>query len=107
MNYNYLKEVAAYIVLQLGGKRFIAMTGAKNMSYGKNGKNDPQLKIQVMKGKNNINSMIISLNNKDLYDIVFYSVKNCEVKEVSRYDDVYCDMLTDIFETETGLKTSL
>ena len=58
--------------------------------------------------KTNANFMEVSLNSLDLYDITFAKLtKMGEMKSVKTYDNVYNDMLVRIFESHTGMYTTL
>lgn len=97
-------EVGKTILSQLGGNRFLAMTGAKPIGI-KDGLK-LQLKMTTVKiGKN----LEIVLNGNDLYDLTFYNIdKNTFGKVVKKeIKDLYCDQLVEVFERETGLFTSL
>ena len=89
---------------QLGGIRFVAMVGAKRIYFTNN-----QLRFAIGKNNSGANYVTITLNGKDLYDINFskYTMKNygCVVK--SEFTDVYAEQLTKVFESVTGLYTSL
>lgn len=87
------------ILQQLGGNKFIAMTGARNFIKIPEG-----VKFRIMKAKDGINSIVIKLNDKDLYDILF--MKDF-IKTISKADDVYGDQLQSTFTENTGLDTHL
>ena len=98
-------QVATTILEQLGGNKFIAMTGAKNLSGDEDGLN---FKI----GRNNSKANVVRINynyGKDLYQVRFlkWDSKTCQMVELKVYEDVYCDMLQSIFTEYTGLFTSL
>ena len=96
-------RVAEEILRQLGGNRFRAMTGAKNFSG-----TDNSLRMRIGRNTTNANYMEVVLNSMDLYDITFAKVtKMGEMKSVKTYDNVYNDMLVEIFESHTGMYTSL
>lgn len=98
-----MSAVANEIYRQLGGNRFRVMTGAKNMVSTENG-----IRMRIGRNKTNANYMEVVLNSMDLYDITFAKVtKMGEMKSVRTYDNVYNDMLVSLFETHTGMYTSL
>ena len=98
-----MSDVANEIYRQLGGNRFRVMTGAKNMVSFEKG-----IGMKIGRNKTNANYMEISLNSLDLYDITFAKVtRNFEMKSVKTYDNVYNDMLVSLFESHTGMYTSL
>ena len=95
------KTIAGTILKQLGGNKFIAMTGAHSFSYDKNG-----TMVLKFKGSKTFNGLRISLNSIDTYDMTFIKIRNLKFskKEIS---GVYNDQLQSIFEEETGLYTHL
>ena len=95
-------EVAQTILNQLGGNRFIVMTGAKNFVAG-----DYTLTFRIPKAKQSINMVKIYLNGLDLYDVTFYRVRGVDVKEIKKVDGLYFDMLQETFTEVTGLYTNL
>ena len=98
-----MSAVANEIYRQLGGNRFRVMTGAKNMVSTENG-----IRMRIGRNKTNANYMEVVLNSMDLYDITFAKItKMGEMKSVRTYDNVYNDMLVSLFESHTGMYTSL
>jgi len=95
-------EVAQEILRQLGGKRFIVMTGSKNFVADKN-----LLGMKLARNSSGANYMRVKLNGLDLYDIEFLSIRGTnEPKVKHQFNDIYCDQLVNIFEETTGLYTS-
>jgi len=96
--------VANTILQQLGGRQFIAMTGSYNFLGTAN-----SLSFKLRRNKANASGMRITLLPSDTYRVEFYRIRNMEAITLEEhvYDDVYCDMLQDIFESVTGLYTSL
>ena len=96
-------SVATTILNQLGGNKFRVMTGAKNfMDHGN------ALSMRIGRNSSNSNYLKITLNDSDLYDVHFSKVtKMGEEKSVREFNDVYNDMLVEIFESHTGMYTSL
>tara|TARA_B100000085_G_scaffold277853_1_gene298771 strand:+ start:53 stop:349 length:297 start_codon:yes stop_codon:yes gene_type:complete len=98
-----MSDIANTIYRQLGGNRFRVMTGAKNLTS-----HEFALSMKIGRNKTNANFMIIELNSMDLYDITFAKVTRMgEMKSVKTYDNVYNDMLVSIFESHTGMYTTL
>ena len=58
--------IANEILNQLGGNRFIAMTGAKTLVH-----DDNSLRFRIGKNKSRANMIRITLNGLDLYDMEF------------------------------------
>lgn len=102
------KEVANEILSQLGGNRFITMTGSKYFIYGENKEHEPYLKMQLTRNKLKARYLIITLNRMDLYDMKFTTVdkiKNMII--LKEYNNVYNDILQSVFTEATGLYTHL
>ena len=94
--------VAKTILEQLGGKKFCAMTGAKNLVGDEN-----SLSMRIGRNSSNSNYLKITLNSMDTYDMKFYRLWKFEEKSVTEYNNIYNDMLTDTFTAHTGMYTSL
>lgn len=95
-------KVAQTILNQLGGNRFIAMTGSKQFIAGEN-----FLRMRLSRNKSGANMLKISLNSLDTYDLEFLKVAKNDFKTVKTVRGVYNDMLQDIFTSETGFYTKL
>ena len=109
-------EIANTILNQLGGGRFIVMTGSKDMIAIYNG-----LRMSLAKNGSKANRLEITLNAMDTYDMRFYrytgprySTRGGQFKmypekvtTVKEYNDIYCDQLQEIFTSVTGLYTRL
>ena len=92
--------VARTILDQLGGGRFLAMTGARDFVAIHRG-----LQFRIPKAAHGINKVVITVNAMDTYDLAFYRIRGATVTEVIASRDVYCDSLQDIFTRHTGLYT--
>lgn len=98
-------EIASTILSQLGGRKFMMMTGASNMGAGKS---SLSMKIPRTKGKEgSVTHVKITLNGKDLYDVEYIRIHGMKMTTVYEDNDIYCDMLRSSFETYTGLYTSM
>jgi len=110
------------IVQQIGGNKFLAMTGSKFQYYGYNDLGYVYLMIKLTKNNSKAQYLKIQLNGLDLYDLTFTRIKKTltplakelgikvydeEIVIVKEYKDVYADMLQDIFTSVTGLYTKL
>lgn len=100
-------QVAKIILQQIGGRRFVAMTGSHDFINLGNG-----LRMSLSRNKTSANRLeIIYDEGADLYNLRFYrqsfSKKTFEVKtkDIKTYEGVYCDMLEEIFTDVTGLYT--
>jgi hypothetical protein len=95
---------AMSVLEQLGGNRFIAMTGAKDFI-----KDEAERMIGFKIGRNSksINYVRITLNPKDMYDMEFIRTRNLDLKVVKRVNDIYFDQLQSVFTENTGMETHL
>lgn len=91
---------------QLGGNRFIAMTGAKNLAYGTNASGAPQYSFKFPMSKV-ANYCRITLEATDTYTMEFMKIRGTTHTTLLPITGVYCDMLASVFEGMTGLRTSL
>lgn len=114
MNRNH--EIATTILQQLGGKRFIVMTGAKDFTTIDNG-----LRFKIGRNGSKANMVEIKLNGLDLYDMEFvkYSPAHLSInhkkgtadwkeevrKTVREFHDIFFDQMQELFTETTGLYT--
>lgn len=101
--------IAATILQQLGGRRFLYFTGSKEPIDMGNG-----LRLKLARDKTAANRLdIIYDEGEDLYTMRFwrmtFSKKTFEVKkrDIAVHEGIYCDMLTEVFTDVTGLVTRL
>lgn len=97
-------QVAETILQQLGGNRFIAMTGARNF-VGR-----PASLTFALPGRmttNGANRVVVELTSDDLYTVEFLRVRGLNLSTVGEVSGVYAESLRAVFEQETGLRTSL
>ena len=99
--------VAMIILQQLGGNRFIAMTGAKNLVA-----EDNALIFRLPENltNNRITAVGIYLEPSDTYRMKFFRQEGAPtfaIDVVAELDDVYCEDLQRIFTRITGLDTHL
>ena len=101
------QQIAETILSQLGGHKFKVMTGAKHLAFDEDG----SLSFKLPRAKDGINYVKITLNGLDLYDMEFRRVtlRKGEIRNVLKaaHSNVYGDMIRGLFETSTGLRTSL
>ena len=99
-------RIANTILEQLGGSKFTAMTGARNFSAVRNG-----LLFAIPGGrgfaKSGINVIQIDLDPNDTYTVTFSRLRAGKRTEISKHSDIYAENLCELFERETGLRTSL
>ncbi len=97
--------VAETILQQLGGNRFLRMTGAKHLTSRSN---SLSMRIaSVNYERKRVNGVVITLDPSDTYTVeaIFMTVKGRNV--VGTRTDVYFDALQDVFTELTGLHTHL
>ena len=95
-------DVAKTILSQLGGNKFIAMTGSKGFTG-----DDKSLTFRIGRNAGDWNAVKIELTPMDDYTITFYRFHKCSISKIKDVEGVCCDNLTDIFTNETGLEVSL
>ena len=88
----------------LGGKRFIAMTGAKPLTIDKKRK---ELLFKIGRNAKGINLVTIRLTSLDLYDMEFAQVRMGKKKVKAVEKRVYGDQLQTFFKKHTGMNTYL
>lgn len=98
--------IANEILAQLGGGRFIAMTGAKNLvNCG------DALRFALPRGlaAHGINRVEIKLTAMDLYELTCgkWNARKLEYAEVSKAAGVYAEDLRRFFKDATGLDCTL
>jgi hypothetical protein len=103
-------DVANTIVEQLGGRKFIAMTGARFFVGDETG---VAFRLPGAGGfcKKGINLVRVELDPNDTYTITFSRLSRKQglphIKVVAQHHGVYFDMLQSMFTSETGLAVSL
>lgn len=101
---NPAPHVSNTILEQLGGRRFIAMTGAKDLIG-----NTDSLMFRLPRGfaKGGINLVKISLRQTDTYSVEALKLDPAECKIIERVDFVFAEDLQRLFTRITGLDTHL
>lgn len=83
--------------------KFIAMTGAHNLLFDNSG-----FYIEMtLPGGEWRRARLTYNDGLDLYEWWFYNYSGMTITKEKKYEMVYNDMVIDIFESETGLKTKL
>lgn len=95
-------NTAQTILNQLGGNKFIAMTGSSSF-----GSTENALHMKLTRNKAGANKLVVTLNSMDTYDLKFMSIRGASVKVKKEVEGVYNDQLQSIFTDVTGLYTSL
>lgn len=107
------QEQATITIEQLGGRKFIAMTGSKNFLRGEVSETNPKPWLRMDLSKNNAgaNRLKITLEANDTYTLEFYKMIicrktfDCKISNQQTFEGVYSDMLQNIFTQVTGLYT--
>lgn len=107
-------DVPRTILEQLGGNKFIVMTGAKNFVGDGN-----TLRMTLPRNGSKANRLWVTLNGKDLYDMRFfrytapklstktYTFTDEKISDEKIYEDVYFDQMQEIFTAHTKMYTHL
>lgn len=98
-------QVANIILQQLGGNRFITMTGVKNLVSSKSSLQFDMPRSPKVKG--GINKVSITLNSNDTYNIIGYRYAKLELTKIQEMKDVQASNLKSAFTSMTGYHTSL
>ena len=111
-------SIAQTILQQLGGNRFVAMTGAHHFLSDGN-----TLRMQLPRNASRANRLWITLDWDDTYTMRFFyyrpggtriDYKRMKVHELREINEtvyeisgIYCDQLQEIFTAQTGMYTHL
>lgn len=98
-------QVAHTILAQLGGNKFLAMTGSHSLCAEKN-----NLQFKVGKNPKKISAVTIELTPMDVYTVKFWKMRTKNGLlgfESTDHTDVYAEDLAPLFVKETGLQTRL
>lgn len=99
-----MSAVAHTILKQLGGNRFITMTGAGDLVADAN---ILSFKLPARFAKNGINYVQVKLEPSDLYTLAFFKFKDLKLTKVDAVYGLYANQLASVFTEKTGLHTSL
>ncbi len=101
-----MSVVAEAILEQLGGRAFLAMTGARDLVGG-----ERRLTFRLPRGfaKDQINRVEIVLDASDTYSVRFTKGNSqARVRRIIRSESgIYDDMLAPLFREATGLETRM
>ena len=107
-------ERATTIINQLGGNKFLAMTGSKDILALENG-----VRMKLQKNMSGANMLEIILDPLDTYNMRFYKYTpgrlnkktwvytDDKITEIEDLSGVYFDQLQGIFTNITGMDTHL
>jgi len=97
-------SIGQTILQQLGGNKFIVMTGAKHFGYSDK---DKTLSFKIGRNASKANYVRIKLTSMDLYDMTFIRIHGANYDELKTYEGLYADMLQSAFTEYTGMYTRL
>lgn len=95
---------AQTIINQLGGNKFIVMTGAKQFIFSEK---DKFLRFKIGRNAGKVNLVKIYLLPSDTYRMEFGRTHGQKYKILKEFDLVYADQLVPLFEKTTGMHTKL
>ena len=109
------QEIASEILNQLGGNKFLVMTGASNLLAINNG-----LRMNLPKNMSSANLLYITLGGDDLYTMRFdcwrkrrkikgslFDFEPDKITTVKEFEGVFFDQLQELFTSVTGMYTKL
>lgn len=96
-------NTAQIILSQIGGNRFVAMTGAKNLASSPDALH---FKLPSNFARNGINSVRVTLASDDTYTIDYFKIRGTTIKNMAKSVGIFSDMLQKDFTNTTGLNTS-
>lgn len=96
------QTIADTILAQLGGNKFLAMTGVRNMTT-----TGRDLTLHMPKVHRSVNRVTITLEANDTYSVRFMYVRSMTLTVRHVAELVHAENLRAVFETHTGLRTSL
>ena len=100
--------IAQTILDQLGGGRFVRMTGAKRLvALDRNDSRRGGLTFAVGRNDKRVTHVIVTLTHDDLYNVEYVWCRGTTRIVRATDEGIYHDMLVRSFERETGLVTSL
>jgi len=103
------KQIAVTILQQIGGNKFLAITGSKVQYFGTDkDTGNVYLMLKLRRNKARAQYLKITLDASDTYRMKFFSVDD-ELNHIVKWerDTIYDDGLAPVFEEVTGLYTSL
>lgn len=99
-----MQQIARTILEQLGGTRFLVMTGAKDLIFGNF---SLHFRLPSNFAKQGINKVIITLEPSDTYKLEFFKIWGSKFRLIDSANDIYNENLQDVFTRITGLATRL
>lgn len=100
----HAQQVAAAIFDQLGARKFLVMTGARELVATAQGL---QFKLPANFAKDGVNMIRVELNALDTYDVIAGRWARLDFKEKARESLIYGEDLQRAFTRLTGLDTRI
>lgn len=99
-------NVAETILSQLGGRRFVFMTGSTNFM---NVRGEDALIMRLAPNKSGAEYLKIKLTFMDDYTMTFVkeNMETNRLETVVEKERIYCDQLEEMFTEVTGLETKM
>lgn len=99
-------QTAQTILTQLGGGKFLAMTGAKDLVGGAD---TLRFRLPARAAKDGITHVAVTLDASDTYTVqaLKYQARKFETTTVAEVSGVYADSLQRVFTGMTGLDCRL
>lgn len=100
-----MTNVAQTILAQLGGHRFLAMTGAYSLTHSAD-----SLSMRLsMRAARGVGGVRITLDGNDTYTLIAFKMKRGTFEVVESYHEsgLYFDQLQEAFTEATGLLCTL
>ena len=98
------QTIAAEILNQLGGGRFIAMTGAKNLAHDAGSLN---FRLPSRFAREGINFVKVTPTAADDYTVEFGKIWGINYRMIATQTGIYADTLRAAFTQATGLDCTL
>ncbi len=95
-------QVAQTILQQLGGNKFLAMTGASNLLGSENG-----LSFKIGRNDRKITHVRVTLTAMDDYQLEFLTIRGTKIAPAGFAEGINADNIANVFSTKTGMATSL
>ena len=92
------------LLQQLGGRKFMAMTGAKDLVVSREEK---WVGFKIGRNSKGINYVKIYYKPDDTYTMEFGRFRKFNYKVINSISGVYAEALQDVFTEYTGMYTSL
>lgn len=95
-------QCAETILAQMGGHKFLAMTGAKNLKF-----DSISLTMELPNRPKSIRWVQVVLELDDTYTVKFIKSVKGVPETFKKVQGIFADMLQEVFTLHTGLLTSL